>query len=385
MKKIRIFLIIMLAMTISVLLTSCWNYREIDKLAIVTGVAVDKDTNGQYILTAEIAKVSGGRETKTISEVVTMKGRTMFDAVRNGISITGKRLYWSHSKALILSKEVASEGMIKVIDWYIRDAEPREDVNVLISEGASAKEIFEGQGTTEDIRSFTLNEVEKNQEKLSNAPTTDILKYGIESQTKGISTLIPTIVLKKTDNKLAPQVIGTAIIKNDKLAGFLNGEETKDLLFIRNEVKGGVLVGGTQENAAATYISLEILKNETKVTPIIDGINIKINLDIDTTVAINEIDSRENVIDEDGRTKLEQSIERKLKEQVESLIKKIQSEYDADIFKFGTKMREDKSKIWDRVKNNWEEIFKDLPVNVKTKVHIKNSAVLSKPVEEGEY
>lgn len=384
MKKIRISILTLIFIVNAIINTSCWNYKEIDKLAIVAGAAVDKGTNDQFSVTAEIIKISGGKDTKPTSKTITMEGKTMFDAVRNGISLTGDRLYWSHSKVLILSKEIASEGITKVLDWYTRDSETREDVNILISEEATAKEIFAGQGTIEEIKSIVLSEMIKNQDSLSKAPKTDILQLSIEFQTKGISSVIPTISLKKSDVKVVPQIIGSAIIKDKKLVGFLNGEETKDLQLIRDEVKGGVLVEGMDGNGISVPVSLEIISSKTKVKPVVDGNNIEINLDIDTTVAIDEIEGTENYIDEDGRKYLEQSAEKKLKERIESLIRKIQTEYDADIFRFGSKFWEDEAKVWKSISNNWDGIFKNLKVNVTTKVHIKNSAILSSPIKEGD-
>lgn len=368
----------------SIFVTGCWNYMEVDKLAIVTGVAIDKGTNNQYIITVEIAQISGGKDTKTTSKVISMEGKTMFDAVRNGISLTGIRLYWSHSKVIVLSKEIASEGIMKVIDWYIRDAETREDANILISAGASAKEIFEEQGATDNIKSITLDEILENQKSLSKAPITDILQFGIESHTKGMSTAIPTVNLKQADGKMVPQIIGSAIIKNGKLVGFLNDEETKDLIFIRNEVKGGALVEGMQGNAMTPPVSLEIFKSKTELTPVVDGKNIGMNINIDTTVAIDEIGGTKNYIEDDKRMELEQNAESTLKKRIKILIKKIQSEYDADILGFGEKLHEDNAKAWNIVSDDWEDIFKDLRVNVKTRVHIKNSAIISEPIKEGD-
>jgi len=384
MKKIRITLLVGIILITATITTGCWNYREIDKLSIVAGVAIDKGINNQYQMTVELIQISAGKDTKMTSKTITMEGKTMFDVARNIISLSGKRLYWSHAKVIILSKEIASEGVSKTIDWYTRDSETREDTYILISEGASAKELFEGQETTEDIKSFTLEEMVKNQESLNKAPVTDILKFDIESKPKGMSTIIPAAHLKKVDGKMIPQIMGSAIIKNNKLVGFLNGEETRDLNFIRNEVKGGILVEGMQENDVPTLVSLEIFKSKTNVTPVEDGEDLEIYLNIDTTVAIDEMQGTENIFDDEGRKKLEQSAENTLKERIESLIKKVQSDYDADIFGFGAKFREDKAQVWNSVGDDWEEAFKDLKVNVNTRVHIKNSAVLSKSSEGGD-
>lgn len=384
MKKIRIILMIFIILTNSIFTTGCWNYREIDEFSIVAGVAIDKGIKNQFQITAEIIQISGGKDSKTTSKTITTEGKTIFDAARNMIALSGKRLYWAHTKVIILSKEVASEGVTKAIEWYNRDAETREGVHILISERTSAKEILDVQGNKDDIKSFVLDDIIKNQVNLSKAPIVDILKFDIESKTKGISTVIPAVNLKQINGKIIPEIMGTAIIKKDKLAGFLNGEETKDLIFIRNEVKGGLLIEEMGEKDVPTLVSLEIFKSKTKVKPVADGKDIEININIDTTVAIDEIEGTENFFDDEGRMKLEQSAENTLKKRIESLIYKMQSEYDADIFGFGSRLREDKAQVWNSVGNNWEEIFKGLRVNVKTKMHIKNSAVLSKSSQEGD-
>ncbi|HEX2946926.1 MAG TPA: Ger(x)C family spore germination protein [Clostridia bacterium] len=364
-------------------MTGCWNYREIDKLAIVVGVAIDKGTTERYKLTVEVARTTGGKETKTLSKVVSTEGKTVFDAARNAISVTGDRLYWSHSKIIILSKEIAAEGFTHIMDWYTRDSETREDVYIMVSEGATAAEILTGQTVVESIKSIELSDMLKSQESLSKAPIMDVLEFDIQSKTKEFSTIIPTVRLKKADDKTVPQILGTAIIKNDKLAGFLGGEETKYLLFIRNEVKGGVLVE-MPKDGGTTPVSLEIFKSKTKTKPVVNGKDIEINLNVDVTVAIDEIDGSRNYIDEDGRKKLEQISETALKQQIEALIKKVQKEFDADIFKFGLELRNNDINAWDNMSENWEEIFKDLKVKVKTRVHIKNSATLAKSFEKGD-
>jgi spore germination protein KC len=384
MKIIRITLLVLLTIINSIVVTSCWNYREVDELSIVAGVAVDKGTNGLYKITAEIIKISGGKDTKTMAKTITMEGRTMLDAVRNGISLSGKKLYWSHTKVIILSKEIATEGIIKVIDWYSRDSETRADVHILISEGRSAGEIFSGQGVTEEIKSFVLDDMLKNQESMSKAPVTDILKFNNDLKAEGICAIAPVVNLKQMDGIMLPNIMGTAIFKSDKLVGFLNGEETKNIIFVRNEIKGGVLIEGMQGNDLTIPVSLEIFKNKTQVTPVTNGKDIEINININTIAAIDEIEGTENLIDDEGRKKLEQNAGKMLKAQIESIIDKMQSVYDADIFGFGAKLREDKIKVWYRVNNNWEETFKDLKVNVIAKVHIRNSSMLSKPLEERE-
>jgi len=377
MKKIKIIFLVLMVLMNSIFAAGCWNYKEVDQFSIVAGVAVDIGKNSKYELTAELIQISGGKEAKTTSKTVTVEGKTIFDAARNMISISGKKLYWSHAKVIILSKEAANNGVKNAIEWYTRDSETRESVYVLISKGETAKEIFDGQGTTESIMSFILQDIIKNQMSLSKSSVTDILKYSIESQQKGASTIIPAVSLKLMNDKMVPEVIGTAIIKNDKLAGFLNGEETKDLSFIRNEVKGGVLVEEMQVNNLPAIITLEIFNSKTKVSFSAEAEDLVINIDIDTTVAIDEVEGTVDLSDEKEINRLKQITENTIKERIETLIIKIKSEYDADIFCFGIKLWQNNPQVWKSVKNNWEDVLSNAEVNVKTNVHIKNSAIVS--------
>ncbi len=384
MRKIKIILLLLILLIAILPSTGCWNYKEIDKMAIVAGVAIDKGNNQRYLLTAEIIKVSGGKDAEMSSENISSEGDTLFDAIRNIISLSGKKLYWGHSQVIIYSKDVAKEGVHKVIDWYKRDAETREDVKILISDQATAREIFAGEGFAEKIKSIVLANILDNQVSLSKAANLDITKYDIQYNVKGAAGILPVVKLKKVEGTLIPEIIGTAIIKNDRLAGFLNGDETKNLLFVRDEIKGGLLIESIKSKRGSSMISLEIFKNKTKIKPEINSKEIKMNINIKTTVAIDEIQGKENLIDEEGVKKVKQKSEKDLEKGIVMLIQKMQKEYGADIFGFNTSIYQSYPKEWKKLEKNWDELFRELKVNVKSEINIKNSGVINKPLEESE-
>jgi spore germination protein KC len=56
-----------------------------------------------------------------------------------------------------------------------------------------------------------------------------------------------------------------------------------------------------------------------------------------------------------------------------------------DVFGFGKQLQKEEPKIWEQVASRWEKgKFKDIKVNVNTKVHIKGSGMLSKPIQIGD-
>jgi spore germination protein KC len=381
MKKCRIILLLFVVLLYLTFAAGCWNYREVDNLAIVAGVAVDKGQNDQFEMTVEIIDISSGRETKMSPQIITSEGKTIFDAARNLIAVNGKRLYWSHTKVVVISKEIAYEGLLRVVKWYSQDSETREDIPIVVSKTDTAKEIFKANTSEEKFTSDLISEALENQKSLGKTPVIDVLHYDIETQEKGASIAVPAVNLKQAEDKKIPEVMGTAIIKDDKLVGFLSGDETVYLNFIRDDIESGVLVEELKNRDKPTYASLEIDHSKTGVKAAVDEQGIIMNIDIRTIVAVDETSDSNINYDEEGIRELEQSAQNTLNAQIESLIKKMQSEYDADIFNFAANLWINNPKAHHSVIDHWDEVFKNLRVNVNSTVIIENTATLSKSVE----
>lgn len=338
-KEFWLLLVVLLCLS---LVTGCWNYREIEEMMIVGGVAIDKGQNGQYLITVETILIEGGQETKTTSKQFSMNGKTIFDAVRNEISISGKKLYWSHAKVVILSKEVAEEGILKFLDWFQRDSETRADLKIIISKEDTAKEILLGRKAYSEIKSIELEEMINNQESLGKTPDIEIWKVINDIESPGISAILPVISFK---GKI-PILMGTAIFKKDKLIGFLDSIQTQNLLFIRDEINGGLLVAGKNDSLLPTPVSMEIFKSKTKITPVINKDDISFKIKIETTMAIDEIGGEENYTDLQQIKKVQKGMEQMLNKRIENSVMQVQKEYGVDIFGFGSKLRDENPKIW---------------------------------------
>ena len=133
------FLLLILLIVQILSLCSCWNYKEIDDLAIVSSAALDLLPNGKYQLTIEIINIkSEGKTEITKPKFAQAEGTTIFEAERNLIIKIGNEPYWSHSNAFIFSKTIAEQGLIPVLDWLERDEEPRLDLPIFISNEKTA-------------------------------------------------------------------------------------------------------------------------------------------------------------------------------------------------------------------------------------------------------
>ncbi|HEX9060500.1 MAG TPA: Ger(x)C family spore germination protein, partial [Clostridia bacterium] len=309
------------------------------------------------------------------------KGTTIFDAIRNMINITGKRLYWAHARLVIISRDIAENGILPVLDLLFRDAEIREEMDIVISREKTAQEVLKAQTVIQDMHSFDIDSSLENQKSVAESPKLQVYQFINALEGEGISPAIAAAGIGLNNGRETTEIMGTAVFKSDKLVGFLNKEESKYFSFATDEVDKGLLIQNEDKTSA---ITLEIFKNKTEVKPEYYNGKIKMNIHISTEVAIAEVETPLDYIEEERREKLKKEAEESLKASVEKVIKKVQKDYDSDIFGFGMLVKAYMPSVWKELKPNWDNLFKSLDVNLTVDINIKNSAIVSKTIKIGD-
>jgi len=367
----KAFLIIV-AFSFILSLTGCWNYREISESSIVAGMAIDIGEKGyNYHLTLEIINVEGGESSKIKSVIIETDADTIFVGVRNFIAITSKKLFFGHCKVIILSEQIARNGLKEELDFIMRDAEPRIDIDVLLSKEDTAGEILKTKGSVNPIISYEIDTMLKNSsQSLVKSTTTKAYELVNILETPGISLTLPCIMIRKEEDKGFVFLSGTAIFKRDKLCGFLDSYQTKTFNFIVNTVKGGALVVRMNDEKTAN-LATEIFTSKTKIKPIIKGDSVSFRIDVKTEVAIADVVTDFEASNSEGRQELKYIIENSIETEIKDLVAKVQKECGVDIFGFGRKLYENNPKLFNKYNGKWNENFKDIGVEVHADVSIR--------------
>lgn len=382
---IKKLLLIFLIFTNVIIMDGCWNYNEIELLDAVIGLAIDKDKkNNELILTAEMIRPSTSEgQSKFTSEIYESRGNTMFEAMRDLIIKTGRKTYWSHTSVIIISKEIAEEGVNEVIDMLYRDAEMRGSLFVLVSREKTAKEIFETGHQREVIRSDQLSYALKNQKSVSKFPKAKLTEVVENLASKDSVLLLTTVEVKNYPDRTQPEVYGSAILKYDRVVGYLEGEETQYALWARGDLKGGILVV-RDILESGNNISFEVFSSKTKLKPQYEEGNVNMKVDIRALVSIAEVSGNIAFHEEETKKKLKEYAEKALVKQLRYIIKKSQVEYNSDIYKLGNKIRVDNPKLWNKIKDNWSSEYSDVIVEVSVDLNIKGSSLIARPIKGGD-
>ncbi|MCG8540050.1 MAG: Ger(x)C family spore germination protein [Clostridia bacterium] len=379
MRKSCILVIIVFTIFI---LTSCWNYREVDRMRFVAGVAIDYDeVEDEYIVTSEVVRLidEGQNFGSTLFQ---SRGKTVFDAVRDIIMKNGRKLYWSHAKAIIISRDISNERLITVLDYTSRDAEFRDDIWILVSQEKAASEIFEETfKDRREITSFHIDNGFKNEGSISTYHGMPAWRFVEALYDKGMEPTMPIVRVGDKGGKKVPRIGGQAIFKQGKMIGSLDETEAKIYLWVINKLKGGLFTVKTEIARETAEVTMELFNNKTEITPKKEGDKIFIEIDIESDFGIGEIAGEAKVIEKQAREVLRKDIEEDIKKQVQDLVSKVQKEYESDIFDFCGKIKDKMPEEWKKIEPYWDEVFKDLKIEVKVKANIRGSALTSEQVE----
>ncbi|MCY6355638.1 Ger(x)C family spore germination protein [Clostridium sp. ZS2-4] len=382
MKCLKKTLLISVVLINAFTFSACWDYKELSDVVNIAGVAIDK-VEDKYILTQEImipTPEKGG--TKVRSQIVITEGDSIFDAIRKSIPKTGKKIYWRHAKVVIISQKICEENIIPVIDFINRDAEPRGNMKLLVSKENTAGEILNNPDKAKDqVLSYKINNTLISQVYSAVYPVINVWRFIEDLSKEGASPIVPSIVNVKNDDKKVFEVYGSYVFNKDKLVGWLNGDESKSTLFIKDKIKSGAIVVESYMEGIKYTNTLEILGSKTKIKPIYKDNKITLNINVETDVAIAELDQKRNFIDEKGRKILAEDAEKFVETNLNNVIHKVQTKFGSDIFGFSSEIQRDMPKVWKKIQPYWEEEFKKIDTNVQVKINIKGSALMQKPIE----
>jgi len=355
----------------------CWNYRGLNEMSIVSGFSIDTDgESGELKVSFQVVDLVGNIQVEGINgKLLESSGKTAFDAARNAKrNIIGK-LYFGHTQLVVISQDIARNVDLKdTIDWMLHDSELRETLKIAVSGGETAKEILNYETILSPIVAFDVSKyIEEDNKITASIPYRQLYEVYNTLEGEGIDLTLPALCNMDNNGEPSAKLCGTAVFKGQRLAGFLDADETKYLLFTTDEIEGG-LITFPAEGKGKDDTTLEISKNKTKRSFSYKDGKLVIEVAPETDVFLTECKVHFDALDKKMISMLEQNAAKTLAERMAQHIGKIQSEFGADIFGFGNMIYKKDHALWQKLSADWDTLFPELEVVVNAKVNIINTA-----------
>lgn len=369
-------------------LYGCWDYRELNNLLVVSGAAVDKNEGDDgYTLTLEVFQPNSSGESLN-SEYVQIYGKTIFEAIRNSINNEGKRLYWGHTKIFFISKAIANEDIVPVLDLLDRDDEIRPDVFLVITKTPKAYDIFKTKIPQESI-SFKTEGSLINMKSSGKYTLVDLHEFIEALSLEGMSSVLPAISIKKCCEEYKATFTGNAVFKKNKLVGWLSKDEAIIYNILYNKKFSGLITVKENIQDYIKYpkedtinVTFEVLNTKAKIKPKFIDDNIVMDIEVEIECNIAEIDGyKVNFIDKKNREILKKHAEKDIKNRIEQLIYKSQYLFNSDFLGFSRKIKSKYPKYWDKNYANWDKDLSNIKTNINVKYKIKGSALFKNVIE----
>lgn len=380
--KIKFLALLLILISFLSTLTGCYSAEGIEVLAYAVAIGIDKGETDKLKVSFQLAILSnssggGGNSTSQSQEssVSSVDCSSVDAAIALINSYISKKINLSHCKAIVISEELAHEGISEYLYTLVNNLEIRPDCNVIISKCKAADYLKNSKPTLESVSAryyeFTLSSSEYTgytenvtlsnfySDMLSTTSQAHAILGGINTkathnsdsnvplyETEGSYTASETPIESETNI----ENMGLAIFNDDKLIGELNGMETMCHLLVVNKFESAnISVPNIYDINSVTNLYITSNKSPKINVDIINGTPyIECSFSLDANVL--SLDKNSDYSDRQNLKEIKNYTDSFLEKSILSYLYKTSKDYKSDIDNFG-KYVISNYYTW----NDWEE------------------------------
>ncbi len=387
--KNKIFILLVLCF----ILCGCSNYRELNDLAIVTGVSIDKAKEGyklSFLIANSQKPQTSSKEGEAQTTVYSGQGQNLTEAIKTIEAKSPKQLYYGHINVVIISEEVGKDGFLKIADLLLRDPETRKQFYIMQARDVEAKDILKIVSPLEAFPSQNIATlIQSNQQNQSFSVEINYSLFLGQIIDEGYDPILPSITIKgdvedgskeKNLESTAPETylkLGPmAIYRDDKFIAYATEDESQNINILNDNIDD--IKYNFQYNDMLVAYTSDSLK--TKIT-VKSPSNLEIK--VSSTGFISEINGNVDLEKKETIKKMQEKLSNSVKKDLEKTLKSLQNKYQADVIGFGNMIYKKYPDKWKKFEKNWNETyFPDLNIEVKTDFTIEASGSLDQTIKE---
>ncbi|MFC5448981.1 Ger(x)C family spore germination protein [Paenibacillus aestuarii] len=380
------FLCIVLLLTMC-LTSGCWDRKEINDLAFISGAAGDIADDGDLIVSFQIAipvdasKSGGGGQQKKFF-MISAKGKNVTEILQILQKKTSRMLFTAHRSVVFISERLAKHGIEEVLDIFTHDPRNRLRTYIMVVKGAEARDILQAQYPFEQVSIEAVKEMEI----LGSESGVTLRDFFLAAASEGISPIMGVIELEDPSQALHGnnkfKLAGTAIFKDYKLTGILNDKETTGYLWVKNGMKFCRVSAELEEKGGNVGVLFTHIKGSIK--PDFSGDQVRLKLQLQGQGSLIENNTTLDIRQKANLKLVEKAIEKSLKQQVKEAVFKVQEQYQTDSFGFGQAIYRHNPKAWKKLKASWDKTYPEVDVSIDVKLTISESGMSGPPLQLGE-
>lgn len=230
MKKIIVLTFFILFFT-----TGCYDYVELNKVAIVSGISIDYIEN-EYHISYEILNTKNKQDNPDAKDTYIAKGKgeNISEAFHATTLEIAKIPIFSHLKTVVISEDIAKNHIEGILDYLARENYIRKIFLMVVAKDNAAYEILENTDTNNPVASTAIKELIENTGYRNNIATTlSFEEFGADLINPRTDAYLTSITIDNGEIALGP----LAIFKEYKMETFLSKNESAIFNLLNNTSK----------------------------------------------------------------------------------------------------------------------------------------------------
>lgn len=369
--------------------TGCWDRKEVNDIGFVMATGLDLTEKGMIKATIQVAvpspssQASGGTSKEAdrffLISAVGKNGSEIQQRLQQKLSRT---LLFSHRSLILIGESVAKKGLNDVLDMFTRNPRNRLKTYMLVVKGSEAGDLLKVQYPYELAPAEALKEMETLK---GEGVTATLRDYLIDSASEGTSPAIgvlePTVFFSTAQKGEAQlfRIRGAAVFKSGKLAGYLNNEDTHEFLWFKYSKKTDKVFADLPERLG--NVGYVFKSRDTKISVETKGEELKFHIVLKGKGSLLENNSRLDISKPNNLKLIEKALEDRILRDMEAFLRKIQTEYKADIVGFGQHLQRKNPKKWRKIANKWDRHFAEAEMTVSVRLNINNSGAIGPGIQ----
>ena len=367
LKKYTKLLILFL---IPLLLCSCWDYTDIDDKAVVLSVGIGYDsTTDNYIFSGEVANFSpssrGQKDQEKSNNIYNFlsQGDTFEDAKLFSDSSVPLPIFLGSTSVVIFGKAFAEKSIEPYINRIDGILDYRKTLLAVVSKEPPEELLKLKTNKATSVGSLIQNNLQWL--KASGKALYTTIGEMLSSISLGdVGYLLPYVGIQTNDIRY----LGLAVMKDSKLIDIIDNKDTDGLLYLLADkpVLTEFMPSFKNSNNIFSFHS-ELKKRKIKAEYIDNIPVINVDLDIDAELHYqyySEPISKKEIM------QLEDSLSKKIKTDIQTIITKSQKEFQCDIFHFVKYFKADCPKAYKTI--DWHVAYPTAKVNIVVSTKIIN-------------
>ena len=369
-----------------ILLPGCWSRSELKDVNFALGLGVDRIPEGirmtaQFPIAARLSGAAGGAAGGggaggggPATYIATVEGATLRDADHHLTEMLPGRAEWSHLQVTVIGEEQAREGLAPVLDFFLREQTIRELTRLLVARG-KASDIMKLTNPLEPLPPLGIDRSLKSLLQESMTSDSSLIGFVNVMGQPEIDGTLPSIEVSPGG---VPRLGPLAVLKGDRLAGWLSDEETLGVTVIRAR-SPHLFVLLPCRQGGPPGANVEVHSHESQIEIRTEGGRLMASVDVKARGQLVEDACLRDIMQPATRRSLERLGAEQIRKNIEAAVRR-SKDLRADIFGFGRELYRHMPQEWTRRKDHWDEELTRLPVRVKVQLTIDEGGVINEPI-----